>query len=35
MQRVKLPSKWAVRERRILNEDETVAVLARLEDPFL
>src|ERR1017187_9531260 len=35
MHRVKLPSKWAVRERRILTEDETVAVLARLEDPHL
>jgi integrase len=33
--RVKLPSKWTVREKRILNEDQTVAVLARLEDPFL
>ncbi len=27
---VKLPPKWAVREKRILNEDQTVAVLARL-----
>jgi integrase len=35
MHRVKLPSKWSVRERRILTEDETVAVLARLEDPYL
>jgi integrase len=33
--RVKLPPKWSVREKRILSEDETVAVLARLEDPFL
>jgi integrase len=32
---VKLPSKWSVREKRILSEDETVRVLARLEDPFL
>jgi integrase len=35
LHRVKLPSKWSVRERRILTEDETVAVLARLEDPYL
>jgi integrase len=35
LHRVKLPSKWNVRERRILTEDETVAVLARLEDPYL
>ena len=35
MRRVKLPSKWTVRERRILTEDETVSVLARLEDPHL
>jgi integrase len=35
MHRVKLPPKWSVRERRILSEDETVAVLARLEDPYL
>ena len=33
MHKVKLPAKWAVREKRILSEDETVAVLARLEDP--
>jgi integrase len=32
--RVKLPSKWTVREKRILTEDQTVAVLGRLEDPF-
>jgi integrase len=35
IRRVKLPSKWTVREKRILTEDETVAVLARLDDPFL
>jgi integrase len=35
LHRVKLPKKWLVRERRILSEDETVAVLARLEDPYL
>jgi integrase len=35
MHRVKLPPKWSVREKRILTEDETVAVLARLEDPYL
>jgi integrase len=33
MRRVKLPRKWEVREKRILTEDETVRVLARLEDP--
>ena len=32
--RVKLPPKWSVRERRILSEEKTVAVLARLEDPY-
>jgi integrase len=35
MRRVKLPAKWSVRDKRILTEDETVGVLARLEDPFL
>jgi len=35
MRRLKLPSKWSVREKRLLTEDETVRVLARLEDPFL
>ena len=35
MQRVKLPPKWSVREKRILNEDETVAVLGKLDDPYL
>lgn len=35
MRRVKLPAKWSVREKRILTEDETVAVLACLEDPYL
>jgi len=35
MYRVKLPKKWEVREKRILTEDQTVRVLARLEDPHL
>jgi integrase len=35
MHRVKLPPKWSVREKRILTEDETVAVLGRLADPYL
>jgi integrase len=35
MHRVKLPSKWSVRERRILSEDQTVSVLGRLSDPYL
>lgn len=35
IRRVKLPRKWEVRERRILTEDQTVTVLARLEDPNL
>jgi len=35
MQRVKLPKKWEVREKRILDEDQTARVLARLEDPDL
>jgi integrase len=35
MHRVKLPSKWSVREKRILSEDKTIAVLARLSDPYL
>src|ERR1039458_6396050 len=35
MHRVKLPRKWEVREKRILTEDQTVRVLARLEDPHL
>jgi integrase len=35
MHRVKLPPKWSVRDKRILSEDETVRVLARLEDPHL
>ena len=35
MRRVRLPPKWSMREKRILTEDETVAVLARLEDPYL
>jgi integrase len=35
MHRVKLPPKWSVREKRILSEEETVVVLARLEDPYL
>ena len=35
MRRVKLPRKWEVREKRILTEEQTVRVLARLEDPHL
>jgi integrase len=35
MQRVKLPKKWEVREKRILSEEQTAAVLARLVDPHL
>ena len=35
MQRVKLPKKWEVREKRILTEEQTVRVLARLKDPHL
>jgi len=35
MRRVKLPPKWSVREKRILTEDETAAVLSHLEDPYL
>ena len=35
MHRVRLPKKWEVREKRILSEDQTAAVLARLEDPHL
>jgi integrase len=31
--RVKLPKKWQVYEKRILTEEETVRVLARIEDP--
>jgi integrase len=31
--RVKLPKKWEVYEKRILNEEETMRVLARIEDP--
>lgn len=31
--RVKLPKKWEVYERRILSEQETMRVLARIEDP--
>ena len=33
--RVKLPKKWQVYERRILTEEQTVCVLARLRDPNL
>jgi integrase len=33
MRRVKLPRKWEVREKRLLTEEETEQVLARLEDP--
>jgi len=35
MQRVKLPRKWEVRDKRILTEDQTARVFARLEDPHL
>jgi integrase len=35
MHRVKLPTKWSDREKRILTEDETVAVLGQLADPYL
>lgn len=31
--RVKLPKKWQVYEKRILTEEETVRVLARMKDP--
>ena len=30
--RVKLPKKWEVREKRILNEEQTALVLARIDD---
>ena len=32
---MKLPKKWEVREKRILDEDQTARVMARLEDPNL
>jgi integrase len=35
MQWVKIGRKWTVREDRILDDDETAAVFARLEDPQL
>jgi len=35
MNRVKLPRKWEVREKRILTEEQTARVLARLADPQL
>ncbi len=35
MSRVKIGEKWTVRPERILTEDETVKVLARLSDPNL
>jgi hypothetical protein len=35
MSRVKIGEKWSVRPERILTEDETVRVLARLTDPNL
>ena len=35
IKRVKLPKKWEVREKKILNEDQTERVLALLEDPHL
>src|SRR5262249_23181994 len=31
--RVKLPKKWEVRERRILSEEQTAMVLAKLDEP--
>ena len=33
MKRVKLPKKWEVREKRILTEEQTVAVLAKIDEP--
>jgi integrase len=33
--RVRLPKKWEVREKRILSEEQTAAVLTGLEDPQL
>jgi hypothetical protein len=33
--RVKLPKKWQVYEKRIMGEEETVRVLARMHDPYL
>jgi len=35
MRRVKLPRKWEVREKKILSEEQTERVLARLKDPHL
>lgn len=35
IKRVKLPKKWEVREKRILDEEQSAGVLARLEDPHL
>ena len=35
LRRVKVGRKWTVRPDRILNDDETAAVFARLEDPHL
>ena len=35
MTKVKLPRKWKVRPERILDENQTARVLARLEDPHL
>jgi hypothetical protein len=35
MSRVKVGRKWTVRPDRILDDDETVAVFTRLEDPQL
>ena len=35
MSRVKVGRKWTVHEKRILDDDETAAVFARLEDPQL
>ena len=33
IQRVKLPRKWEVREKRILSPEETARVMARIEEP--
>ena len=30
--RVKLPKKWEVREKRILNEEQTALLLSRMDD---
>jgi len=33
IQRVKLPKKWEVREKRILSEEQTAMVMAKLDEP--